>query len=46
MLIHQRPATVYERVYVNGDQLAGNYCPANSSAPNAVCKVRRRRRHC
>ena len=32
-----RPATVYESVYIRGQQLAGNQCPANSSTPINPC---------
>ena len=32
-----RPTTVYESVYVRGQQLAGNQCPANSTTPTNAC---------
>ncbi|KAL4536815.1 hypothetical protein Ndes2526A_g06320 [Nannochloris sp. 'desiccata'] len=32
-----RPTTVYESVYVRGQQFAGNQCPGNSSTPTDAC---------
>jgi len=32
-----RTTTVYESVYVRGQQFAGNQCPANSSTPTDAC---------
>ncbi|KAL6769007.1 hypothetical protein ACKKBF_B17105 [Auxenochlorella protothecoides x Auxenochlorella symbiontica] len=37
MELPQRPTTVYSSVYVDGDTLGGNYCPANSSTPSTQC---------
>jgi ABC-type multidrug transport system ATPase subunit len=32
-----KPTTVYESVYIRGQQFAGNQCPANSSTPTDAC---------
>jgi ABC-type multidrug transport system ATPase subunit len=32
-----RPTTVYESVYIRGQALAGNQCPANATSPTKPC---------
>lgn len=37
MRIPERPATAVQRVFLLGNPLQGNSCPANSSDPARLC---------